>query len=155
MAVEIERKFLVRGDFTGGVTEEYEILQGYLSSVPDRTVRVRVLGDRGFITVKGKSGVSGIDRYEWEKEIPVDDATELIRLCEPYPVVKTRFIVPHGVHVFEVDVFHGENQGLIIAEIELSSVDEPFVRPSWLGDEVSGDPRFYNASLSQKPYNRW
>jgi len=155
MGVEIERKFLVRGEFKESATEESEILQGYLCSLPDRTVRVRVRGDRGYITIKGKTGKSGIDRYEWEKEIPVEDARELIRLCEPFPVKKTRYIVPHEGHLFEVDVFHGENKGLIVAEIELSSADEEFIRPPWLGEEVSGDKRYYNASLSAKPYKRW
>ncbi len=155
MALEIERKFLVCGEFKEGVTEKSEIIQGYLSSVPGRTVRIRIRGDRGFITVKGEAGVSGIDRYEWEKEIPLGDARELLRLCEPFPIDKTRYIVPYDGHLFEVDVFHGENKGLIIAEIELSSTDEVFNKPPWLGEEVSGDQRFYNAFLSAKPYSRW
>jgi len=155
MSLEIERKFLVRGEFSKNVTEATEIVQGYLSSSPGRTVRVRIRGEKGYITVKGKAGESGIDRFEWEKEIPVDDARELLKLCEPYPVEKTRYLVPSGAHLFEVDVFHGENSGLVMAEIELGSADEAFEKPPWLGEEVSGDPRFYNSSLSAKPFSCW
>jgi CYTH domain-containing protein len=156
MSTEIERKFLVRGsDFILETTESTDIVQGYLSSVPDRTVRVRIRGDRGFITIKGKAGESGIDRYEWEKEIAVEEARELLELCEPFPVEKTRHLVHYRGHLFEVDVFHGENNGLIVAEIELNAVDELFERPPWLGEEVSRDPRYYNSFLSVKPYRRW
>ena len=155
MSLEIERKFLVRGEFRKNVTEATEIVQGYLSSSPGRTVRVRIRDEKGYITVKGKAGESGIDRFEWEKEIPVDDARELLKLCEPYPVEKTRYLVPSGAHLFEVDVFHGENSGLVMAEIELGSADEAFEKPPWLGEEVSGDPRFYNSSLSAKPFSCW
>lgn len=155
MSTEIERKFLVCGEFRDKATEATEIVQGYLSSVPGRTVRVRSRGGKGYITVKGKADKSGIRRYEWEKEIPVSDAYELLKLCEPYPVEKTRYLVPYGGHLFEVDVFHGENSGLVMAEIELDSTDEPFDKPPWLGEEVSFDPRYYNAALAVKPYNRW
>ncbi len=155
MSLEIERKFLVCGEFRTDATEATEIVQGYLSSLPGRTVRVRIRGEKGYITVKGKAGESGIDRFEWEKEIPVDDARELLRLCEPFPVEKTRYLVPYGGHLFEVDVFHGENSGLVMAEIELASADEEFEKPPWLGEEVSFDPRYYNAALAVNPYNRW
>jgi CYTH domain-containing protein len=155
MALEIERKFLVCGEFIDQATEATEIVQGYLSSLPDRTVRVRVRDDKGYITVKGLADESGIARYEWEKEIPVDDALELLKLCEPWPVEKTRYLVPYGGHIIEVDVFHGANSGLVMAEIELSSADEAFEKPLWLGVEVSGDPKYYNSALSVKPYSRW
>jgi len=155
MAREIERKFLVRGEFMAEATEATDIIQGYLSRSPDRTVRVRIRADRGYITVKGRPGDSGIDRFEWEKEIPVDDARELLRLCEPFPVLKTRHLVPFSGHIFEVDVFHGENHGLIMAELELDSPDEEFGKPQWLGEEVTSDPRYSNSYLSVKPYSRW
>ncbi len=155
MALEIERKFLVCGEFMDDAINSSDIIQGYLSHDPDRTVRVRIRDDRGFVTVKGKSGESGMDRYEWEKEIPVDDARELLRLCDHSPVMKTRFIVPFRGHNFEVDVFHGENEGLIMAELELCSVNEEFAKPEWLGEEVTSDPRYYNSSLAVKPFSRW
>lgn len=155
MALEIERKFLVCGEFRNEATEATEIVQGYLSSAPGRTVRVRIRGGKGYITVKGEAGESGIDRYEWEKDIPVDDARELLKLCEPFPVMKTRYLVPYRGHLFEVDIFHGANQGLVMAEIELESADEAFEKPPWLGEEVSGNPRYYNSVLSVKPFSRW
>ncbi len=155
MALEIERKFLVCGEFMAEATGSSDIVQGYLSHDPDRTVRVRIRDDRGFVTVKGKSGDSGMDRYEWEKEIPADDARELLRLCDRYPVMKTRYIVPFREHNFEVDVFHGENEGLVMAELELASVDEEFEKPLWLGEEVTSDSRYYNSSLAVKPFSRW
>jgi len=155
MSLEIERKFLVRGEFRNDATEATEIVQGYLSSVPGSTVRIRIRGEKGYITIKGKAGASGIERYEWEKEIPVDDARELMKLCEPFPVEKTRYLVPYRGHLFEVDVFHGSNSGLVMAEIELRSVDEVFEKPPWLGEEVSADPRYYNSALSVKPFSRW
>jgi len=155
MSTEIERKFLVCGEFMDKATESTEIVQGYLSSSPGNTVRVRVRNGKGYITVKGKAGVSGIERYEWEMEIPVSDARELLKVCEPFPVEKTRYLVPYGGHIFEVDVFHGENSGLVMAEIELDSADEAFEKPPWLGEEVSFDPRYFNAALAAKPFNRW
>ena len=155
MSLEIERKFLVCGEFSNEATEATEIVQGYLSTAPGSTVRIRIRGEKGYITVKGKSDESGIGRYEWEKEIPVDEARELLRLCEPYPVEKTRYLVPFRGHIFEVDVFHGANSGLVMAEIELGSPGEPFDKPSWLGEEVSGDPRYFNYALSVKPYMSW
>ena len=155
MAMEIERKFLVCGEFMDQATEATEIVQGYLSSLPGRTVRVRVRGEKGYITGEGGGDATGIYRYEWEKQIPVEDARELLKLCEPCPVEKTRYVVPHGSQIIEVDVFHGANNGLVMAEIELSSADEPFEKPPWLGEEVSGDPRYYNSALSVKPYSCW
>lgn len=155
MSKEIERKFLVRGDFKSLAFRSERITQGYLSSVPERTVRVRIKGNEGFITIKGLSNASGLTRYEWEKEIPVDEARELLQLSEPGMIDKTRYLVQVGKHVFEVDEFYGENEGLILAEIELQSEDEPFEKPEWLGKEVTGDPRYYNAMLSKKPYKSY
>lgn len=155
MAQEIERKFLVCGDFKSRAVREERICQGYLSSVPERTVRVRVRGEQGFLTIKGGSDASGRSRYEWEKEIPLREAQELLRLCEPGRVDKVRYEIPVGRHVFEVDEFCGENAGLVVAEVELEAVDEVFERPEWLGEEVTGDARYYNASLSRCPYAVW
>lgn len=155
MPIEIERKFLVSGNFMTRSTGATDIVQGYLSRSPDRTVRIRIRGEKGFITIKGNAGETKIARYEWEMEIPVDDARELLRLCEPFPVVKTRYLVPFGDHVFEVDVFHGENEGLVMAEIELGTIGEKFEKPSWLGEEVTSDPRYFNSALSVKPFNHW
>ncbi len=155
MAQEIERKFLITGDFKQYSLRKLHITQGYLSSVPERTVRVRIKGNQGFITVKGIGNESGVSRYEWEKEIPYDEAVELMKICEPGVIDKTRYFVKSGIHTFEVDEFYGENQGLVIAELELGNEDESFVRPEWLGAEVTGDPRYYNYSLIKKPYSTW
>lgn len=155
MGQEIEKKFLVRGDFKAAGQKSIRITQGYLCSVPERTVRVRVKGDKGYITVKGKSNDSGASRFEWEKEIPVENARELLTLCEPGVIDKTRYLIPEGGHVFEVDEFHGDNEGLVIAEVELGSEDEPFGRPSWLSTEVTGDKRYYNSFLAGHPYKTW
>ena len=159
MSVEIERKFKVTGDFRPYVSRSYRICQGYLNSVPERTVRVRIKGDRGYITVKGISSESGTSRYEWEKEIPVGEAADLLRICEQGIIDKTRHIVevdgPGGKNVFEIDEFHGDNEGLVIAEIELSHEDEDYVRPQWLGEEVTGDKRYYNSYLVSHPYRSW
>ena len=155
MAQEIERKFLVKGNFKPEVFKSTRIMQGYLSSVPERTVRVRINGEQGFITIKGKGNNSGIRRYEWEKEIPLNEAEELLQLCEPGIINKTRYLVKAGEHTFEVDEFHGENEGLIMAEIELKTENENFIKPAWLDKEVTGDDRYYNAMLTKHPYTRW
>jgi adenylate cyclase len=155
MAQEIERKFLVTGDFKSHAAKQTRIIQGYLSSVPDRTVRVRVKGDKGFITVKGIGNNSGASRYEWEKEIPVSEVQELLKICEPGVIDKTRYNVIVGKHTFEVDEFYGENEGLVVAEIELSSEDENFEKPNWLGEEVTGDVKYYNSMLMKLPYSKW
>ncbi len=155
MALEIERKFLVSGDFRSAATKATHITQGYLCSVPERTVRVRVKGDKGYMTVKGIGSDSGASRFEWEKEIPVEDVRELLKICEPGVIDKTRYLVPAGKHTFEVDEFYGDNEGLVVAEVELSSEDEEFVRPEWLGEEVTGDARYYNSMLMKKPYKTW
>lgn len=148
MGKEIERKFLVNGDFKSEVRNSEHICQGYLSSVPERTVRIRIRGERGYITVKGAGEEGGMSRYEWEMEIPVGDAQELLKLCEPGVIDKVRHLVKVGRHVFEVDEFAGANKGLVMAEVELSAEDEAFVRPPWLGKEVTGDIRYYNSYLS-------
>lgn len=155
MAQEIERKFLVRGEFKSLAYASERIMQGYLSSVPERTVRVRVKGDKGFLTIKGIADEEGVSRYEWEKEIQVNEAQELMKLCEPGVIDKIRYFVKCGTHIFEVDEFRGENAGLIVAEVELQSVAEEFERPVWLGEEVTGDRRYYNAMLSKRPYTKW
>ncbi len=152
MPQEIERKFLVVGDFKPFAVSHTRIVQGYLSSVPERAVRVRLRGDQAFLTIKGVGSASGASRYEWEREIPVSEAEELLRLCEPGTIDKTRYLIRVGAHTFEVDEFHGDNQGLIVAEVELTSEDEAFERPAWLGREVTGENRYYNAELVKHPY---
>jgi CYTH domain-containing protein len=154
MAKEIERKFLVSGEFRQDSPESYRIMQGYICSDPDRTVRVRVRGDKGFLTIKGPGSEDGLSRYEWEKEIPVSEAFELMALCGSGVIDKTRYLVPFGKHTYEVDVFHGANEGLVLAEIELSDEQEAFEKPSWLGEEVTGDVRYYNSMLSLHPFSK-
>ena len=155
MAQEIERKFLVKGDFKQYSPEATRITQGYLSSIPERTVRVRIKGDKGFITIKGIGNASGASRFEWEKEIPVGEVEQLLAICEPGVIDKTRYLVKSGDKTFEVDEFYGENDGLILAEIELSSEDESFVKPEWLGQEVTGDSKYYNSMLMKNPFKNW
>ena len=150
MAQEIERKFLVNEVF-----KSTRITQGYLSSVPERTVRVRVKGEKGFITIKGIGNESGASRYEWEKEIPVEEVRELLKICEPGVIDKTRYLVKNGEFTFEVDEFYGDNEGLTVAEIELPDEQAEFNRPAWLGEEVTGDVRFYNSMLMKNPYKNW
>ncbi len=156
MGQEIEKKFLVNGDgYKAEATKAVRITQGYLSSVPERTVRVRIKGDKGYITIKGIGSQSGASRFEWEKEIPVEDVRELLKLCEPGIIDKTRYIIPKGNHNFEVDEFYGDNEGLVVAEVELGAEDESFERPSWLSAEVTGDERYYNSMLMKNPYKNW
>ena len=155
MAQEIEKKFLVEGDFKPFVKKATRITQGYLSSVPERTVRVRVKGEKGFITIKGIGSASGASRFEWEKEIPVEDAQELLKICEPGVIDKTRYLVDAGNHTYEVDEFYGDNEGLTVAEVELGAEDEAFEKPSWLGEEVTGDAKYYNSMLIKDPYKNW
>ena len=154
--IEIERKFLVLGNsFKEQANSSKKIVQGYLNSNPERTVRIRIKGDYGYITVKGKSNASGTSRLEWEKEITPTDAEMLLELCEKGSIEKIRYEVPYGNHIFEVDEFYGENDGLIVAEIELADENESFLKPDWLGKEVTGDERYYNAYLSLNPYAEW
>jgi len=154
--IETERKFLVLADdYKQQAFTQKRIVQGYLSSVPERTVRVRTKGDQGFLTIKGKSNESGTSRMEWEKEISVNDALELLQLCEKGAIDKIRYEVKVGIHTYEVDEFLGDNAGLVVAEIELSDENEAFIKPKWLGEEVTGTERYYNAYLSRNPYNTW
>ncbi|MQP23856.1 CYTH domain-containing protein [Flavobacterium sp. LMO8] len=154
--VEIERKFLVTNrNFISESSENFRIVQGYLNTNPERTVRVRIKDNKGFLTIKGKGSDSGMSRFEWEKEIDISEAEALLPLCEKGAIDKIRYEVPMGKHTYEVDVFFGENEGLIVAEIELQSENESFEKPNWLGKEVTSDERYYNAYLSNKPFKSW
>ena len=155
MAQEIERKFLVKGEFKSEAYSQSHIVQGYISSARGRTVRVRVRDEKGYLTIKGASNASGTSRYEWEKEISLDEALELMKLCEPGIIDKNRYLVKSGRHTFEVDEFYGENQGLILAEVELASEDESFEKPQFIGEEVTGDLRYYNSNLMKQPFTTW
>lgn len=156
MMLEIERKFLVKStDFKNQATSEEKISQGFLNTHPERTVRVRIKGNKGFLTVKGKSNESGTSRFEWETEIKRDDAEQLLRLCEQGVLEKTRYEIHIDSNVFEVDEFHGENKGLVVAEIELQDENESFEKPDWLDKEVTGDIKYYNSQLSKNPYSQW
>ena len=153
---EIERKFLVNSsDYKEEASGKSKVVQGYLNSDLERAVRVRIMAGEGFITVKGKSNVTGTTRFEWEKVIPVQEAEALLGLCEPGVIEKTRYKIRLGNHLFEVDEFSGDNAGLVVAEVELSSENEVFEKPAWLGEEVTGDKRFYNSYLSKNPYKTW
>lgn len=155
MNTETERKFLVKDDsYKAEAVRSYRITQGYIAHDSGNTVRVRIRDGVGFLTIKGMT--SGCSRPEWEIEIPLKDAEDLFALCKPGSVDKTRHIIPaSGGRYFEVDEFHGDNEGLVMAEIELGSEDESFLKPAWLGEEVTGDPRYYNSYLSRKPYRYW
>lgn len=155
MPQEIERKFLVTGEYKSQAYAQSRIVQGYISSARGRTVRVRIRGGKGYLTIKGASNASGTSRYEWEKEIPLNEAEDLLKICEPGVIDKTRYLVRSGTHVFEIDEFYGENEGLIVAEVELNSEDEPFVKPDFIGQEVTGDVRYYNSQLMKYPFNAW
>ena len=155
MGQEIERKFLVNGDFKSQAYAQSHIVQGYICSARGRTVRVRIRDDRGYLTIKGASADNGLSRYEWEKEIPLAEAEELMKLCEPGVIDKTRYLVRSGHHIFEVDEFYGDNEGLILAEVELSAPDETYEKPSFIGREVTGDIRFYNSHLMKYPFKAW
>ena len=145
----------MNGDFKSDAYKATRNTQGYLSSVPERTVRVRVKGDKGFITIKGIGNASGASRFEWEKEIPVEDVKALLEICEPGVIDKTRYLVKAGEHTYEVDEFYGDNEGLTVAEVELSDENEAFDKPSWLGEEVTGDAKYYNSMLMKNPYKNW
>ncbi|MBQ8991646.1 MAG: CYTH domain-containing protein [Prevotella sp.] len=154
--LEIERKFLVRNDdYKRHAFNSSRICQGYICSGHGRTVRVRIRDDRGYLTIKGPSDAAGLSRYEFEKEITLDEARQLMQLCEPGAIDKTRYLVRSGAHTFEVDEFYGDNAGLVIAEVELQSEDESFEKPDFIGREVTGDRRFYNAHLTKRPYSVW
>lgn len=147
MATETERKFLVKGDFEKFAIRKINIVQGYLSIDPMKTIRIRITDETGFLTVKSPRKADVLERGEWEFAIPVNDARELMEICLPGRIVKTRYIIPTGRHKFEVDVFHDKNEGLVIAEIELESENDIFEKPEWLGEEVTGDARYYNSML--------
>ena len=156
--LEIERKFLVRGeDYRRQATSKNRIRQGYIMSKNGRTVRVRVRDAHAFLTIKGPSKNGGLSRYEFEKEITLDEAEHLMEICEPGIIDKTRYLVPSpdGKHTFEVDEFYGDNAGLVIAEVELSHEDEKFDKPDFIGDEVTGDRRFHNSYLRAMPFIVW
>lgn len=154
--VEIERKFLIKDkNFIEKAIQKSEISQGYLNSNTERTVRVRIKGTQGFITIKGKSNESGTTRFEWEKEIALAEAKQLLLLCEDFVISKTRYLVPQGNHTYEVDVFHGDNDGLIVAEIELTNENESFEKPNWLGEEVTNQKQYYNSYIANHPYKNW
>ncbi|PWG05640.1 CYTH domain-containing protein [Polaribacter aquimarinus] len=156
MSIEIERKFLVKSDnFKKQSFQKKQIKQGYLNTNKNRNVRVRITNNSAYITVKGKSNASGTSRFEWEKKIDVKDAEKLLLLCEPSIIDKTRYLVKRGKHIFEIDEFFGDNQGLIIAEIELDAEDEKFDKPNWLGKEVTGNVKYYNSSISKHPFKNW
>lgn len=143
------------GEFRHLATAEYKICQGYLVADPQRTVRVRIKGDKGYLTIKGASTADGLSRFEWEKEIAVSEAEMLLKLCLPGAIEKTRYIIPFGGLTFEVDEFFGENAGLVMAEVELESATQQVSLPEWLGQEVTGDKRYYNSYLSQRPFSKW
>ena len=154
--LEIERKFLILSDaYKSEAYKQTRIVQGFLNNHKERTVRVRIKGEKAFITVKGISNSKGTTRMEWEKEIPKEDAERLLPLCEPNLIEKIRYEIKAGNHIFEVDEFFEENEGLVIAEIELSSENEEFTKPKWLGKEVTGNVRYYNSQLSKLPYRNW
>lgn len=154
--IEIERKFLVTSDvYKAEAFKQSRIVQGFLNTDKERTVRVRIRGDKGFLTIKGKSSSNGLSRFEWEREISIIEAENLLKICEKGVIEKTRYEVKVGNHIFEVDEFYGDNTGLVIAEIELASETEIYEKPNWIGAEVTGDIRYYNAQLSKQPYNIW
>ncbi len=153
---EIERKFLVQSSaYKAKAHKTYRIAQGYLNTNPNRNVRVRIMGSQGFITIKGASSQKGTTRFEWEKEILVSEAEALLALCEQPLIEKIRHLVHYKNHLFEVDEFLGDNQGLVVAEIELTAAEEFFEKPTWLGKEVTGDSNYYNAQLSKHPFKNW
>ena len=157
MAQEIERKFLVEGDaYRALAFDSSRISQGYISSGNGRTVRVRIRDERGYLTIKGPSADGGLSRYEFETEIPLADARDLLGLCEPGTIEKTRYLVRStDGHIFEVDEFYGDTEGLVMAEVELRSAEESFEKPDFIGKEVTGDRRFYNSHLRRYPYRLW
>ncbi len=154
--IEIERKFLVKSDnYREAATSKTRIVQGFLNTHPERTVRVRIKGDQGFLTIKGKTNKEGTTRFEWEKEIKLNETQELLKLSEEGVVDKVRYEVPYGNHVYEVDEFFGANEGLVVAELELNNENEHFEKPDWLGKEVTGEIKYYNSQLSNKPFMSW
>jgi CYTH domain-containing protein len=154
---EIERKFLIldNPDFRKDALNKTRIVQGYLNSAPERTVRIRIRGDKGYLTIKGKSSSDGLTRFEWEREIPLFEAEELLKLCESGVIEKYRYEIKLGKHIFEADEFLGENEGLLLAEVELKQKNEEIEEPQWLGEEVTGNQKYYNSFLSKFPFREW
>ncbi|MFA6702110.1 MAG: CYTH domain-containing protein [Dysgonamonadaceae bacterium] len=155
MGYEIERKFLVSGEYKNNAYQHYRIKQGYLSQSNLNVVRVRILDQNAFLTIKSSTVQGTFTHLEYEYEIPVVDAEQLLKLCESNIIDKTRYLIKSGDHIFEVDEFYGDNNGLVMAEIELRSEDEKFDKPNWIGLEVTGDERYYNAYLSMHPFKEW
>lgn len=156
MGQEIERKFLVNSEaYKSEAAKQTRITQGYLSSVPERTVRVRIKGAKAYITIKGIGNESGASRFEWEIEIPVADAEALLKICEAGVIDKTRFEVKSGNHTIEIDEFHGDNEGLVVAEVELKGEEDTIEKPVWIGTEVTGDVKYFNSMLMKNPYTKW
>jgi len=155
MGYEIERKFLVRGDYKADAYKSMIIRQGYLSLSGISVIRIRIKGEKAFVTIKSALVEGKIKRHEWEYEIPTEDAEEMLQLCEDGLIEKKRYLVKVGKHIFEVDEFFGKNQGLLLAEVELESENEPYETPEWLGPEVTGNVRYYNSYLSIHPYEEW
>lgn len=153
--LEIERKFLVNGNYKDLAFSSSRIKQGYICSERGRTVRVRIRDRKAYLTIKGPSDSLGTTRFEWEKEIPFEEGTELFKLCVGGYIDKTRYLVDYGGHTFEVDEFYGDNEGLVLAEVELKSADEEFEKPAFLGEEVTGDRRYYNSELMKNPFKNW
>ncbi|GAA4310818.1 CYTH domain-containing protein [Pontixanthobacter gangjinensis] len=153
---EIERKFLVRSeDYKQQARKKTLFIQAYLNTHPERTTRVRISDDKAFLTIKGKSSENGLTRFEWEKEIPVDEAEKLLKICEPGKIEKYRYHIEMGEHVYEVDEFLDDNAGLTLAEVELQEEEEDFLKPDWLGEEVTGNLAYYNSNLIAQPYKTW
>lgn len=155
MSLEIERKFLVTGEYKSKAYAHYHIEQGYFETAPGRTVRIRIRDNKAFLTIKGPSTDNGLTRYEFETEVPLEDGKQMMNLCGPGKIIKNRWLVKSGKHTVEVDEFFDNNEGLVVAEIELESADEEFVKPDFLGEEVTGDPRYYNKCLMRRPYVLW
>lgn len=154
--IEIERKFLVVSDaYKKEAFKNTRIIQGFLNTHEDRTVRVRLKGDKGFLTIKGKSSENGLSRFEWETELSREDAKNLLNLCESGVIDKVRYEVEVKNHIFEIDEFDGDNEGLVIAEVELNAENEEFFKPDWLGKEVTGTVKYYNSQLSKNPFKTW
>lgn len=155
MHIEIERKFLVIGEYKHLAYNVTTIKQGYFATEPGKTVRIRIRGEKAYLTIKGTTDSTGLSRYEFETDIPLDDAEQMLKLCKPGAVIKDRYLVKSGNHIVEVDEFHGDNEGLTIAEIELNAPDEEYEAPDFLGREVTGDPRYYSKYLLTRPYKLW
>ena len=155
MNIEIERKFLVCGEYKSKAYSHINIEQGYFDSAPGRTIRVRIRDDKAYLTIKGPSNQAGLARYEFETEVSLEDGRQLMALCRPGRIDKTRWLIKNGKHTIEVDEFHGDNDGLVMAEIELGSEDEEYEKPDFLGKEVTGDRRYYNSHLMRFPYCLW